>query len=105
VYVNDAMQMGSIFTQGLTGGVLGLTTMLRPDDVNAALVKALASTSDAESVAAVGTANKLLIDTYAIYAPIAEYPYFYILNKKVKASGIGATFYAVASLDKANIAK
>jgi peptide/nickel transport system substrate-binding protein len=105
VYVDVAMQMASIFPQGLSGGVLGLTTMLRPDDVTEALKRSVSSTSDAESVKAVGQANKLLIDTYAIYVPIAEYSTIYVLNKRVKESGIGATFYSVASLSTAYLDK
>jgi peptide/nickel transport system substrate-binding protein len=103
VYVDVAMQMASIFPQGLTGGVLGLTTMLRPDDVTEALRRSVSSTSDAESVKAVGEANRLLIDKYAIYVPIAEYSTIYVLSKRVKDSGIGATFFAVASLSTAHV--
>jgi len=101
VYVDVAMQMSSMFPKGLTGGVLGLTTMLRPDDVSAALKQAVSATSDAECVKAVGEANKLLIDKYAIYAPIAQYSTIYVLNRRVKDSGIGATFFSVASLSTA----
>jgi peptide/nickel transport system substrate-binding protein len=101
VYVSVPMQMASMFTQGLTGGVLGLTTMLRPDDVHAALIRSVTARSDAEAVAAVGEANRLMIDTYATYVPIAEYCVPYILSKRVKDSGIGATFYSIADLGKA----
>ncbi|WP_234643952.1 ABC transporter substrate-binding protein [Allorhizobium ampelinum] len=101
VYVDVAMQMSSMFPKGLTGGVLGLTTMLRPDDVSDALARAVSSTSDAESVKAVGEANKMMIDTYALYVPIAQYSTIYVLSKRVKASGIGTTFFSVASLSTA----
>lgn len=101
VYVNVAMQMASMFRQNLSGGVLGLTTMLRPDDIHASLTKSVSARSDAESVQAVKQANKLLVDEYAIFLPIAEYAFSYILSKRVKDSGIGATFYSVATLDKA----
>jgi ABC-type transport system substrate-binding protein len=101
IYVNVAMQMASIFSKGLTGGVLGLTTMLRPDDVNAALTQSVSSTSDEEAVAAVGEANRLLIDKYAVYVPIAEYPYVYVTHKKVRGSGIGDIFYSIATLSTA----
>jgi peptide/nickel transport system substrate-binding protein len=76
------MQMASMFRKGLSGNVLGLTTMLRPDDVDAALARSVASSSEQEEVEAVQQANKLLIDKYAIYVPIAEYPYPYVLNKR-----------------------
>jgi peptide/nickel transport system substrate-binding protein len=103
IYVDVAMQMASIFSKGLTGGVLGLTTMLRPDDVNAALKRSVSSTSDAEAVAAVGEANRLLIDKYALYVPIAEYPYAYVTDRTVRESGIGDVYYSIATLSKAYI--
>ncbi len=103
IYVDVAMQMASIFSKGLTGGVLGLTTMLRPDDIDAALKRSVSSISDQEAVAAVGQANRLLIDKYAIYMPIAEYPYAYVTNKNVRDSGIGDVFYSIATLSKAYI--
>jgi peptide/nickel transport system substrate-binding protein len=105
VYVSVPMQMSSMFRQHLTGGVLGLSTMLRPDDVDAALDKAAAASSEAEAVKTVGEANKLLIDKYCTMLPFAQYPYFYVVNKKVKNSDIGDIFYSIASLGKAWIQK
>ncbi len=101
VYVNVAMQMASMFRQNLTGNILGLATMQRPDEVHELLSTAVAAKSDEEAVAAVKEANRLLIDEYAIYVPIAEYAYSYIVSPRVKDSGIGATFYSVASLGTA----
>jgi peptide/nickel transport system substrate-binding protein len=101
VNVDVAMQMASIFSQGLSGSVLGLATMLHPDDVHAALTRSVSAVTDADSVKAVGEANKLLIDKYAIYMPVAEYSVLYVLNKRVKDSGIGASFYTVATLANA----
>jgi peptide/nickel transport system substrate-binding protein len=103
IYVDVAMQMASIFRKGLTGGVLGLTTMLRPDDVDTALKRSVSSTSDEDAVAAVGEANRLLIDKYALYVPIAEYPYAYVTRGQVRDSGIGDVFYSIATLSKAHI--
>ena len=37
VYVSVPMQMASMFRQNLTGHVLGINNLLRPDDVEAAL--------------------------------------------------------------------
>lgn len=104
VYVNVAMQMASMFRQNLTGNILGLATMERPDEVHELLSTAVAAQSDAEAVAAVQEANKLLIDEYAIYLPIAEYAYSYIVSDRIADTGIGATFYSVASLEKAHLA-
>jgi peptide/nickel transport system substrate-binding protein len=98
VYIDVAMQMAAIFPEGLTGGALGVTTMLRPPDVSTILKQAVSSRTDAESVKSVQEANELLIDKYAIYMPIAEYSSCYVLNKRVKSSGIGETFYSVATL-------
>lgn len=98
VYVSVPMQMASMFRQHLTGGVLGLTTLLRPDDVDAALAKSVTAESEEEAVKSVGEANRLLIDKYCTIMPVAQYPYFYVLNKRVKDADIGETFYSVASL-------
>jgi peptide/nickel transport system substrate-binding protein len=103
VYTDVAMQMASIFCQGLTGSVLGLTTMLHPDDVNAALVKSVSATSDQESVEQVGIANKKLVDDLVVYMPIAEFSVIFIMNQKVKNSGIGATFFTVSTLQTATL--
>lgn len=104
VYVNVAMQMASMFRQNLTGNILGLATMQRPDEVHELLSTAVAAKSDDEAVAAVKEANKLLIDEYAIYLPIAEYAYSYIISDRIAESGIGASFYSVATLEKAHLA-
>ncbi|WP_204259651.1 ABC transporter substrate-binding protein [Lichenicola cladoniae] len=98
VYVDVAMQMAAIFPQGLTGGALGVSTMLRPADVSMVLRRAVASRSDADSIGAVREANRLLIDKYALYMPVAEYSTAFVLNARVKNSGIGEIFYAVATL-------
>lgn len=103
VYTDVAMQMASIFCQGLTGSVLGLTTMLHPDDVNAALVKSVSATSDQESVEQVGIANKILVDDLVVYMPVAEFSVIFIMNQKVKNSGIGSTFFTVSTLQTATL--
>jgi len=105
VYVSVPMQMASMFRQNLTGGVLGLTTLLRPDDVEAALAKSVTAASEEEAVKSVGEANRLMIDEYCTIMPVCEYPYFYVLNQRVKDADIGETFYSVASLGTAWIDK
>lgn len=105
VYVSVPMQMGSMFRQGLTGGVLGLTTLLRPDDVNDALNRSIAAATEADAVRDIGEANRLLVDDYCNILPVAEYPYFYVVNSKVQDSGIGEAFYSVASLSTAWLGK
>ena len=98
VYVSASMQMASMFRQGLTGHVLGLTTMLRPDDVNEYLVKAMLAGSPEESAEACGEANHLMVDEYCIYDNIAEVATLFAENSNVKNSGIGESFYSVSTL-------
>jgi hypothetical protein len=74
------------------------------DEVHALLSTAVAAKSDDEAVAAVKEANKLLIDEHAIYVPVAEYAHSYIISDRIAESGIGASFYSVATLEKAHLA-
>ena len=92
------MQMASMFRQGVTGHVLGLTTMLRPDDVNEHLVNAMLASSAEEAVAECGEANRLLVDEYCIYDNIAEVATLFAESSRVHNSGIGEAFYSVADL-------
>lgn len=101
VYVSAPMQMASMFRQNLSGHVLGLTTLLRPDDVEAALALSVSAASEEEAVAAVGEANRLLLDEYCIIYNLAEVPTMFAVNQYVKDSGIGEDFYSVADLANA----
>ena len=101
VYVSAPMQMASMFRQHLTGHVLGLTNLLRPDDVESNLALAVSASSDEESVKAVGEANRLLTDKYCIIDNFAEVATLFAVNKYVKDSGIGESFYSVSNLYKA----
>ena len=101
VYVSAPMQMASMFRQGLSGHVLGLTTLLRPDDVEAALALSVSAASEEEAVAAVGEANRLLTDEYNIITNFAETRGLFAVADYVKDSGIGEAFYSVADLANA----
>jgi peptide/nickel transport system substrate-binding protein len=101
VYVSAPMQMASMFRKNLDGHVLGLTNLLRPDDVDAALATSVAAASDEEAVEAVGEANHLLVDTYCIFDNLAEVATLFVVNDNVKDSGIGDVFYSVADLGNA----
>ena len=101
VYVSAPMQMASMFRQGLSGHVLGLTTLLRPDDVEAALALSVSAATEEEAVAAVGEANRLLTDEYNIITNFAETRGLFAVADYVKDSGIGEAFYSVADLANA----
>ncbi len=101
VYVSAPMQMASMFRQNLSGHVLGLTTMIRPDDVEASLALSVSAASDEEAVAAVGEANRLITDEYNIITNFAETGALFAVNSYVKDSGIGEAFYSVADLANA----
>ena len=93
--------MASMFRQGLSGHVLGLTTLLRPDDVEAALALSVSAATEEEAVAAVGEANRLLTDEYNIITNFAETRGLFAVADYVKDSGIGEAFYSVADLANA----
>ena len=81
--------------------VLGLTNLLRPDDVEAALALSVSAASDEESVQAVGEANRLLTDEHCIVYNLAEVATLFAVNDYVKDSGVGEVFYSVADLSNA----
>lgn len=101
VYLSAPMQMASMFRQNLSGHVLGLTTLLRPDDVEAALALSVSASSEEEAVAAVGEANRLITDEYDIITNFAETGALFAVADYVKDSGIGEVFYSVADLANA----
>lgn len=101
VYVSVPMQMASMFRQNLSGHVLGLNNLLRPDDVEAALAVSVAAKDEDEAVTAVGEANRLLTDEYCIVYNLAEVATLFAVNDYVKDSGIGDVFYSVADLGEA----
>lgn len=101
VYVSVPMQMASMFRQNLSGHVLGLNNLLRPDDVEKSLGTSVAAANEDEAVATVGEANRLLTDEYCIVYNIAEVATLFTVNDYVKDSGIGEVFYSVADLGNA----
>lgn len=101
VYVSVPMQMASMFRQNLTGHVLGINNLLRPDDVEAALATSVMASSEEEAVAEVGEANRLLTDDYCIVYNLAEVATLFAVNDYVKDSGIGEVFYSVSDLGNA----
>ena len=101
VYVSAPMQMASMFRQNLSGHVLGLTNLLRPDDVEHYLGLSVSAASEEEAVKAIGEANRLLTDEYDIITNFAEVGTLFAVNDYVKNSGIGEVFYSVADLANA----
>lgn len=101
VYVSVPMQMASMFRQNLSGHVLGLNNLLRPDDIEEALAVSVAAKDEEEAVASVGEANRLLTDEYCIVYNLAEAATLFVVNDYVKDSGIGEVFYSVADLGNA----
>lgn len=101
VYVSVPMQMASMFRQNLSGHVLGLNNLLRPDDVEESLGTSVAAANEDEAVATVGEANRLLTDEYCIVYNLAEVATLFTVNDYVKDSGIGEVFYSVADLGNA----
>lgn len=101
VYVSVPMQMASMFRKGLSGHVLGINNLLRPDDVDAALGQSVAAANEDEAVAEVGEANRLLTDEYCVIYNLAEVATLFAVNDYVKDSGIGEVFYSVADLGNA----
>lgn len=100
VYVSVPMQM-LIFRKNVDGHVIGLTNLLRTDDVDAAIAASVSAASDEEAAEYIGEANHLLTDEHCIFYNFAEVPTLFAVNSYVKDSGIGDTFFSVADLGNA----
>ena len=100
VYVSVPMQM-LIFRKDVDGHVIGLTNLLRTDDVDAAIAASVSAASDEEAAEYIGEANRLLTDGHCIFYNLAEVPTLFAVNDYVKDSGIGETFFSVADLANA----
>lgn len=100
VYVSVPMQM-LIFRKDVDGHVIGLTNLLRTDDVDAAIAASVSAASDEEAAEYIGEANRLLTDEHCIFYNFAETAALFAVNDYVKDSGIGEAFYSVADLANA----
>ncbi len=88
-------QLASMFCQGLSGTVLGLSSMIRPDSVDQNLRGAISATNDEEQLRLLSQAQVDMVDTYCMYKPVAEVPMVFVKSPKLHDDGINeACFYS-----------
>ena len=88
-------QLSSMFCQGLSGTVLGLSSMIRPDSVDKYLRASTAATDANEVLANLSKAQVEMVDTYCMYKPVAEVPMIFVKSPKLHDDGINeACFYS-----------
>ena len=88
-------QLASMFCQGLSGQVLGLTSMDHPDSVDQYLKACLAAKNDEEQLENLRLAQVEMIDTYCMYVPVGEAPLVFVKSPKLHDDGINdACFYS-----------
>ena len=63
-------QAKSMFIQGLSGIVLGLSSFIHPDDLNDAIINASNALSEDDARAYMKEAQSLMIDKYCLYMPL-----------------------------------
>lgn len=88
-------QLASMFCQGLSGQVLGLTAMEHPDSVDQYLRACLAAENEEEALKYLSLAQVEMIDTYCMYTPVGEAPLVFIKSPALHGDGINeACFYS-----------
>lgn len=103
--IDVTSQMSSMFKQGLTGVVLGLSSLLRPDNLNDAIVAACASTTSEEAAANIRNAQTILIDEICDLNPIVTVYQPIIKTSKLHDDGLNDVEYSTATLWKAWLEK
>jgi peptide/nickel transport system substrate-binding protein len=94
-------QAASMWIQGLSGTVLGLTSVMRPDDLNETILAARSTATKEEAQALMQDAQVMMIDQYCLFWPIGVGYYTWILSPKLHDSGINDIKYDMGTLEKA----
>lgn len=103
--IDVTTQMSSMFKQGLSGIVLGLTSLLRPDNLNDAIVAACSSTTPEDAAANIRKAQGIMIDEICDLDPIVTVYQPIIKSAKLHDDGLNAVEYTTATLWKAWLEK
>ena len=91
-------QANSMFRQGLSGVVLGLTSILRPDDLDKALDKAATAYSEEDARKYMKEAQRLMIDEYCLFKPIGVGVYTMVVSPTLHDHHWGEITYMQADL-------
>lgn len=94
-------QAASMWIQGLTGTVLGLTSVMRPDDLNETILAARSTATEEEAQQLMQEAQVMMIDDYCLFWPIGVGYNTWILSPSLHDSGINDIKYDLATLQTA----
>ncbi|MBR0091834.1 MAG: ABC transporter substrate-binding protein [Lachnospiraceae bacterium] len=94
-------QMSSMFKQGLSGVVLGLDSLLRPDNLNDEILAAVGAANAEEAQAHIRDAQVILIDEICDLNPVATVYQPMIKSNKLHDDGVNDVEYAAGTLYKA----
>lgn len=98
-------QMSSMFRQGLSGIVLGLDSLLRPDELNEAIVNAVRAKTPEEAQNHIKEAQTVLIDDICDLNPVAVVYQPIIKSSKLHDDGVNDVEYSMGTLYKAWLEK
>ncbi|MCI9441437.1 MAG: ABC transporter substrate-binding protein [Ruminococcus sp.] len=98
-------QMSSMFRQGLSGIVLGLDSLLRPDELDAAIVGAVGAKTPEEAQESIREAQTILIDDICDLNPVVTVYQPIIKSSKLHDDGVNDAEYSAGTLHKAWIEK
>ena len=98
-------QMSSMFRQGLSGIVLGLDSLLRPDELDAAITGAVGAKTPEEAQASIREAQTILIDDICDLNPVVTVYQPIIKSGKLHDDGVNDAEYSAGTLHKAWIEK
>lgn len=98
-------QMSSMFRQGLSGIVLGLDSLLRPYDLDAAIVSAVGAKTPEEAQESIREAQTILIDDICDLNPVVTVYQPIIKSGKLHDDGVNDAEYSAGTLHKAWIEK
>ena len=99
--VDVTNQMSSMFRQGLSGIVLGLDSLLRPDNLNEAIVSAVGASSTEEAQSYIKEAQTILIDEICDLNPVATVYQPIIKSSRLHDDGVNDAEYCTGTLYKA----
>jgi peptide/nickel transport system substrate-binding protein len=94
-------QAASMWIQGLSGICLGLTSIVRPDDVNQYITDAVSAKTELEKQELMKKAQVSMIDEWAMYWPLGVGYNTFVKGSRVHDDGINDIIYYQGTLWKA----
>ena len=103
--ISVPMQVSSMFRQGLSGNVIGLDSIYRSDNLEAALKGAMEARNDEDQLKAFNKAAEIMIDEECLLSPVCTIFFPFIKSDKLHDDNINTGYYQVNTLAKAWLSK